>query len=120
MVTMVQLRDARWDTWDIAAKGWRTFAEQAVYAGKDIRAQGRDKLDDHWKDQVGQAAGEVLGGLANEYDIASDLMRSVAMVLEGLAEALDLAQGELRGAVQLARDHYLHVDDNGVAEPWDK
>lgn len=73
-------------------EGWRNFADQAVYAGKDIRDQGSDKLDEHWQDKVGEAAGKVLSGLATAYDCASDLMGSVAMILEGLAEAVEVAE----------------------------
>nr|BFE47038.1 hypothetical protein GCM10017745_04650 [Saccharothrix mutabilis subsp. capreolus] len=99
---MVQLRDADWAAWEDAAKGWRNFADQAVYAGKDIRDQGKDKLDEHWQDKVGEAAGKVLGELATQYDCASDLMRSVAMVLEGLAQAVEVAQRQLAGAADMA------------------
>ncbi|NUT47269.1 MAG: hypothetical protein HOV94_08145 [Saccharothrix sp.] len=116
---MVQLRDADWAAWERAAKGWRTFADQAAYAGKDIRRQGKDKLDEHWQDEVGEAAGKVLGGLAAQYDCASDLMRSVAMILEGLAQAVDVAQRQLVGAVDMARAHHLRVDDDGTAAPYD-
>lgn len=120
MVGMIDLRDVRWGLWDEAAPGWREFADQAVYAGKDIRDQGKAKLDKHWTDNVGEAAGKVLGGLANEYDIASDVMRSVSMILIGLAEAVEVAQRELQTAIELARAHYLRVNDDGTCGPWDQ
>lgn len=119
MVNMVQLRDADWAAWERAAKGWRNFADQAVYAGKDIRRQGKDKLDEHWQDRVGEAAGKVLGDLSTQYDCASDLMRGIAMVLEGLAQAVEVAQRQLGGAVDMARTHHLRVNDDGTAAPYD-
>lgn len=119
MVTMVQLRDAQWDLWDKASKGWRTFAQQARYAGMDIRDQGKGKLDEHWKDRVGEAAGKVLGGLANEYDIAFEVMQGVSMILVGLGEAVEIAQRELKGAFDLAQHHYLYVNDDGTTRPFD-
>jgi putative amidase-like protein len=119
VVTMVQLRDARWGLLEDASKGWKNFADQARYAGMDIRDQGKGKLDEHWKDRVGEAAGKVLGGLANEYDIACEAMQGVAMILTGLGEAVEIAQRELKGALELADQHYLFVDDDGTARPFD-
>lgn len=119
MVTMVQLRDAKWSRWDEAAKGWRTFADQASYAGMDIRDQGVNQLEENWPDRVGQAAGRVLKGLSDEFDCAHHVMDAVSNILEGLAEAVEVAQRELQGALALADRHHLRVNEDGTAEPWD-
>lgn len=82
--------------------------------------QGMAKVDEHWTDAVGEAAGKVLEGLATEYDVASDLMRSVAMILIGLAEAVEIAQQQLRAAFEVAATHHLRVHDDGTCAPWDQ
>jgi hypothetical protein len=118
MVTMSQLRDAQPALWEHAAGGWRHFAGQANEAGRDLRRQSTEKLTDHWKDAVGQKAGQVLDGLANEYDCAAALAHGIAMLLEGLCKAVETAQRELTSAIILAEAHNLHVQDNGTATPW--
>lgn len=76
-------------------------------------------MDEHWQDKVGESAGKVLGDLATQYDCASDLMRSVAMILEGLAQAVEVAQRQLVGAIDMAGMHYLRLNDDGTTSPYD-
>ncbi|MGH3832356.1 MAG: amidase domain-containing protein [Pseudonocardiaceae bacterium] len=126
---MAQLRDANVQVWRDAATGWSNFANDAQWAAEDIRTQGAGKLTDAWKDQVGQAAYDVLSKIADKYECAADSMKGAQMALDGLAEAVEVAQRELTSALTLVQwpillndDGTVHIDanDQGCESDWDR
>ncbi|WP_436492455.1 amidase domain-containing protein [Actinokineospora sp. HUAS TT18] len=112
-VTVSTLRSADWRAVEDAAKGWKVLADQAVFARDDITERGAGPLSENWTDPVGAKAGEYLKRLADQYDCAGLLLNSAGMVLNGLANAIELAQDELVTAEEIARKHALTIHDNG-------
>ncbi|AHH97384.1 amidase domain-containing protein [Kutzneria albida] len=117
MVTMAQLRDVNLTSWRDAARGWLTLSQHTRQAALDIRDQGAGPVSDAWRDEVGQTAYEVLNKLAIEYDMAADVVKGAQLVLDGLADAVEIAQRELTSALSLVarpisvtEDGTVHVD----------
>lgn len=129
MITMAQLQGADISTWRAAATGWLNFANQAERVADDIRDQGTGRLPQAWGDKVGQAAAAALGKIANEYECAADIMKGAQMVLDGLAESVEVAQRELASAVSLGQwpvvvesDGTVHIDTDGqgYGDQWNE
>jgi hypothetical protein len=87
------------------------------HCADEIRARGTGKLDEHWQDNVGQLAGATLADPANKFEVASDEMRGVVMVLDALAESISLAQRTLHRAIEDALGAGYVVADDGSLQP---
>jgi hypothetical protein len=102
-----------WTAVEEAGKGWKLLADQAIAARDDITQRGLGPVNENWPDMVGDAAGRHLKTLADKYDSAGLLLNSVGMVVNGLANALEVAQDELATAIELADRQQFRVDDDG-------
>lgn len=83
-------------------------------ASDDIRNRGQGPIGQNWQDAVGTQAAGKLGDLANEFDIASYTLSSVSMILDGLAEPVELAQRTLQDAMGQAAGLGLTISDDGA------
>ncbi|MFE9421808.1 amidase domain-containing protein [Kitasatospora sp. NPDC006697] len=118
MVTLSDLQQADPAQWKSAADGWQRAAEESAGASNDLHAQGVGPLDSHWQDKVGQAAGQKLAEQADALEVASDIMRGVAMVLDGLTHSIEYAKSTLARALTLAQQYDLPIDlDQGRSVP---
>ncbi|MDH6117305.1 hypothetical protein ABH930_001710 [Kitasatospora sp. GAS204A] len=118
MVTLTDLQHADPTQWKAAADGWLRASQEATNASNDLHAQGVGPLGDHWKDAVGQTAGQKLSDQADALEAASDIMRGVAMVLDGLTHSIEYAKSTLANALNLAQQYNLPVDlDQGRSIP---
>ncbi len=114
MVSFSELRDARPSLWQPAADDWATAAKHAANCAIEIRDQGKGPLAQHWEDRLGAVVGNKLATLANWFEAAFDEMRAVVMILDGLAESVELAQSTLQDAISEAQHHQLTILDDGV------
>lgn len=120
MITVSQLKAAQPAAWTDAANAWNAMLAVTRRTSDDIRDRGQGKVDQHWTDAVGQKAARTLAALATRFDIASDTMSGVAMILAGLADAIGMAQSTLGDALRQAAALGLDVADDGavrVVEP---
>ncbi|WP_030270808.1 amidase domain-containing protein [Streptomyces sp. NRRL B-24484] len=105
------LKAARSVDVDAAAEGWTELARESWQAVNDIHANGVDPLKTDWKDRVGEAAGRKLEEQARILEAGADIMRGVAMVLDGLGATITRAKLTMNAALDMARDHGLTVDE---------
>ncbi|GAA1262671.1 hypothetical protein GCM10009665_60400 [Kitasatospora nipponensis] len=118
MVTLGQLANADQGAMQRAAGGWMALSKEAWQAVNDIHDNGVDPLKSNWQDRVGQSAGQKLAEQARILEAGADVMRGVAMVLDGLAASTGYAQSTLNSALDLARGCNLVVDlAQGVVVP---
>ncbi|MFF4651430.1 amidase domain-containing protein [Streptomyces sp. NPDC001380] len=110
MVTIAQLKQANPAMWQSAAEGWLNLAKESEQACNDIHDQGRGPLDEHWQDRVGQAARGQLARDADTLEAGADIMRGVAMVLDGLTTSIEYAQRTLQDGLDLAARYSFDVD----------
>ncbi|MFE3108964.1 amidase domain-containing protein [Kitasatospora indigofera] len=94
-----------------AADGWMALSKESWLAVNDIHANGVDPLKADWKDRVGEAAGRKLDEQARILEAGADIMRAVAMVLDGLATAITQAKLTLNSALDMAKANGLAVDE---------
>ncbi|MEU9131989.1 amidase domain-containing protein [Kitasatospora sp. NPDC048540] len=113
MVEFAALRKADPGQLRTAADGWVELSKEAWQAVNDIHANGIGPLKEDWQDRVGQAAGKKLDEQARILESGADIMRGVAMVVDGWASSTEYAQRALTHAVELAEAYQLEVDDNG-------
>lgn len=111
MVTIAQLKQATPAQWQKAADGWLSLAKESEQACNDIHAQGKGPLDEHWQDRVGQSAGAKLASQADILESGADIMRGVAMVLDGLTTSIEYAQRTLQDGLRMAADYGFDVDE---------
>jgi hypothetical protein len=110
MVTLTDLQNSDAAQWKAAADGWLRAAQEATTASNDLHDQGVGPLGDHWQDAVGQTAGQKISQQADALEVASDIMRGVAMVLDGLTHSIEYAKSTLARALSLAQQYNLPVD----------
>ncbi|MER8182129.1 amidase domain-containing protein [Kitasatospora sp. NPDC094015] len=113
MVEFAALRTADPGQLRAAADGWVELSKEAWQAVHDLHANGIGPVKEHWQDRVGQAAGKKLDEQARILESGADIMRGVAMVVDGWASSTEYAQRALTHAVELAGTYELEVDDNG-------
>ncbi|MGC0313525.1 amidase domain-containing protein [Kitasatospora acidiphila] len=105
------LKAARSGDVDAAAGGWMSLSKECWQAVNDIHDNGVDPLKANWKDRVGAAAGQKLEEQARALEAGADIMRGVAMVLDGLGAEINRAQLLLNSALSMANDYGLTVDE---------
>ncbi|MEV4744229.1 amidase domain-containing protein [Streptomyces sp. NPDC049555] len=118
MVSFHDLYTCRVDQWKKAADDWVALSRRSMTASEDIRAQGKKPLDDHWADATGKKAGKRLEDIANRLEAGGDIIKGVAMVLDGLAYAMEWSQRTLFHAVELANEYGLHIQDGRAVGPY--
>ena len=116
VVTVGQLMEAKPQDWSSASNGWTALLNLTRETSDDIRNRGQGPISENWQDAVGAQAAGKLGDLANEFDIASYTFSSVSMILDGLAEAIELAQRTLQDAVGQAAGLGLKINDDGTVQ----
>jgi hypothetical protein len=113
MVAYAALRDFDPSQWRNAANDWERLAADAEDAADAVLERGSAKLDEHWTDEVGEAAGEKLRGYANDLQIAAATLRAIVSTLDGFEEAITPLRTVVRSAVDYATGHGLLVDSDG-------
>ncbi|HWC84724.1 MAG TPA: amidase domain-containing protein [Pseudonocardiaceae bacterium] len=108
-----QLAGAQPQLWRVAANAWQQVHTLTQQTSDDIRDRGAGKVDQHWTDAVGQKASATLTSAATGFDIASDTMAGVVMILDGLADGAGMAQATLHEALTEAAGLGLTVADDG-------
>ncbi|MGJ0119628.1 amidase domain-containing protein [Williamsia sp. MIQD14] len=114
MVTFAQLRDAKPAQFQAVADDLLAAAKDSEESANAIHANGRRKLEDSWKDELGAAVRDSLATAADKFDVMAILNRSAAAALDTLQDAVELAQRELTSAVSYATANSLTVDENGT------
>ncbi|MEV4611186.1 amidase domain-containing protein [Kitasatospora sp. NPDC049258] len=113
MVEFAALRSADPAQLRAAADGWVELSKEAWQAVHDIHANGIGPVKEDWQDRVGRAAGKKLDEQARILESGADIMRGVAMVVDGWASSTEYAQRALGHALELARAYELEVDAGG-------
>ena len=113
MVTVGQLQTAKPDLWHAAATAWQNLVNRAHETSDDIRDRGVGEINEHWTDEVGQRASATFASAADGFDIAADTIDGIVMVLDGLADAISMAQTTLEEALREAGELDLSVADDG-------
>ncbi|HWE88595.1 MAG TPA: amidase domain-containing protein [Pseudonocardiaceae bacterium] len=113
MLTVGQLAAAQPDLWRSAASSWQKARTLTQQTSDDIRDRGAGKVNEHWTDEVGQLASATLTSAATDFDIASDTIAGTIMILDGLADAIGMAQAVLNEGLHEAAGLGLSVADNG-------
>jgi cell wall-associated NlpC family hydrolase len=113
VVTYTQLKNAVPSRWATAADDWLKLAQESERAAGHIYERGQKALADNWTDALGQRAGARCGTIATGFEVAGVSMRGVVTTLDGLADALELAKGNLDSAVNFATRARLKIDGNG-------
>ncbi|MBZ4319896.1 amidase domain-containing protein [Streptomyces huiliensis] len=111
MVSYHDLYSCHVDQWKKAADDWIALARRSSTAADDVRDQGKKPLDDHWADAMGKKAGGRLEDLANRLEAGGDIIKGVAMIIDGLASSMEWSQRTLFHAVELAAEHGLEIRD---------
>ncbi|GAA2788793.1 hypothetical protein GCM10010441_12400 [Kitasatospora paracochleata] len=114
MVDFTALRTADPASLRTAAEGWVALSKESWQAVDDLHANGIGPLREDWKDRVGQAAGKKLEEQARILEADADILRGVAMVVDGLASSVEYAQQALHRALDLAAAYRLEVDQAGT------
>ncbi len=114
MVEYAALRAADPAKLQSAAEGWLELSKESWQAVDDIHQNGVGPLRDDWQDAVGEAAGKRLDEQAKILEAGADIMRGVAMVLDGWHASVEYAQRALAHAVELAAGYELEVDGAGT------
>jgi hypothetical protein len=112
-MTLGQLKSARPDLWRAAAAAWQKVCTLTQHTSDDIRNRGAGKIDEHWTDAVGQKASATLSSAASGFDIVSDTVAGIVMILDGLADGVGMAQATLNGALTEVARLGLSVADDG-------
>lgn len=112
-MTVDQLTSAEPGSWRAAAAAWQKVHSLTQQTSDDIRDRGTGKIDQHWTDAVGQQASTTLASVATGFDITSDAIAGVTMILDGLADGITIAQGTLVEALTEAAGLGLTVAPNG-------
>jgi hypothetical protein len=112
-MTVDQLATAQPDLWRGAAVAWQKVHQLTQQTSDDIRDRGTGKIDEHWTDAVGQQASTTLASVANGFDMASDAIAGIVMVLDGLADSVTMAQTSLFEALTEAAGLGLTVASDG-------
>lgn len=116
MVGFTDLRDAQPQKWRDAATGWKELANEALRASEDIHHRGRNSVGWYWPDRVGKVATQALADLADGFEVAWGICRSVMIVLDGAADAIAITQYSLAGSIDSANAHGLTVTSQGKVQ----
>jgi hypothetical protein len=100
--------------WTTAAGEFHSVADYALAASKDLRDLGVKPLSEHWTDEVGVAAAAKFEMLANQFEVAYDILLAVNMVADGMTTAIETAQSTLREARELAGQYGLEIGAGGT------
>jgi hypothetical protein len=114
VISVSRLRTARPGLWTDAANSWQRLVTLTRQASDDIHDRGVGEIDRNWTDAVGRQASGTLASVATHFDIASDTFAGIVMVLEGLADAIGIAQSTLAAALHEAGSLGLDVADDGT------
>jgi hypothetical protein len=117
VVTYAGIREARPEQWKDAAEDFEAVAKYAYQAARDVRHDKAAKVDEHWADPTGQKAAGRLYKLADQLDSAYDVLFGVKDVLEGMYISIKTAQETLNQAREMAGNHGIELDKDGVPSP---
>lgn len=113
MITVSQLKAAQPALWADAITGWNALLNLTRRTAHDIRDQGAGPTRDNWQDALGQKAAGTMSDLANQFDNVSYAISGITMILQGLADAVGMAQSTLTEALHKSVGLGLDVADNG-------
>ncbi|PHQ48917.1 hypothetical protein BLA24_28075 [Streptomyces cinnamoneus] len=111
MVSYNDLHSCHVDQWKKAADDWIALSRRSSTAADDVREQGKKPLDDHWADATGKKASKRLHDLADRLEAGGDIIKGVAMIIDGLASSMEWSQRTLFHAAELAAEYGLHIQD---------
>ncbi|MCC9307972.1 amidase domain-containing protein [Kitasatospora sp. RB6PN24] len=94
-----------------AADGWTALAKECWQAVNDIHDNGVNPVKQNWQDRVGRLAGPKLAQQADILEAGADIMRGVAMVLDGLTAEVIRAKTTLVNAFAMASSHGFTIDE---------
>ncbi|MET9493365.1 amidase domain-containing protein [Streptomyces sp. NPDC006552] len=114
MVSYAGVDSAAPAKWKSASDEWHALAKYALDAAKDLRDYGVKPLAENWTDEVGKAAAGKFEKLANQFEVAYDILLAVDMVTDGVTTAIETAQSTLREARELAGHYGLTIGADGT------
>ncbi|MFE5021783.1 amidase domain-containing protein [Streptomyces sp. NPDC056656] len=114
VVSYEGINNARPSKWKTASGEWHSLAGYALAAAKDLRDYGVKPLAENWTDEVGRAAAGKFEKLANQFEVAYDILLAVNMVADGMTTAIETAHSTMREAQQLADQYGLTIGVDGT------
>lgn len=114
MVSYEGVNNAHPAKWKAAADEWHALAKYALGAAKDLRDYGVKPLAENWTDEVGKAAAGKFEKLANQFEVAYDILLAVNMVADGMTTAIETAHSTLREAQRLADRYGMTIGADGT------
>ncbi|MFE1951400.1 MULTISPECIES: amidase domain-containing protein [Streptomyces] len=114
MVTYEGINNAHPEKWKTASDEFHSLAKYALQAAKDLRDYGVKPLAENWTDEVGKAAAGKFATLADQFEVAYDILLAVNMVADGVTTAIETAHSTMREAVQLADRYGLTIGADGT------
>ncbi len=112
-MTVNQLKNAQPDLWRAAAAAWQKVHGLTQQTSDDIRDRGTGMINEHWTDAVGQQASATLTSVATGFDITSDVIAGIVMILDGFADGVAMSQTTLNEALTEAAELGLTVTAAG-------
>ena len=118
MVTLAELRDARFGELDLAADAWIAFGKQAADLSADTSADLIGPLRaSPWAGPAADAAFTQLDKVDDEFEVAAIQVRTVGSLLAGATDELRGLQTRLRGLLDSAGAQGFAIGDDGSVTP---
>ena len=118
MVSLAELRDARFGALDLAADAWITFGHTATDLAADTSADLIGPLRaSPWAGPAAEAAFARLDQVDDEFEVAALQVRTVGSLLAGASDELRGLQARLRGLLDSAGAQGFAVGEDGAVTP---
>ncbi|WP_329585554.1 amidase domain-containing protein [Kitasatospora sp. NBC_01250] len=113
-ITLDQLKNAKPALWSTAANDWAAMAKHCWDASVELRHQATQRIAPVWSSTAGNLAQAKMSAQADALESAYDEMRGVVAVLDGAAEAFEVAQRSLGSALSYADQNGMTVAADGT------
>lgn len=117
-MTVSQLASVSTVAWNEAGDQWTWLMQLTSQASSDLE-EDSGHLSAAWPDVVGQLAVGSIDDLYNRFNITTDAMSSIVVILDALAAAVGAAQTVLQDVLSTAEQNGYAVNEDGSVQVVD-